>query len=81
MRVRRPSRPAASPTATASSRPKRAGSSSPAGAEFEEFVRELSRPAEADGLPPRLGPPTAEQVEQLAGVAAEHGIAIVGPPL
>jgi hypothetical protein len=51
------------------------------GRQFEEFVRELSRPAEADGLPPQLGPPSPEQVEQLAGVAAEHGIAIVGPPL
>ena len=51
------------------------------GGEFERFVRELSRPAEGDGLPPRTGPPTAEQAEELAAVAATHGIEIVGPPL
>jgi quercetin dioxygenase-like cupin family protein len=51
------------------------------GGEFERFVRELSRPAERDGLPPRTGPPTAEQAEELAAVGAKHGIEIVGPPL
>ena len=51
------------------------------GGEFERFVRELSRPADADGLPPRSGPPTAEQAEHLAAVGAKHGIEIVGPPL
>ena len=51
------------------------------GTKFEEFVRELSRPAEADGLPPQLGPPTPEQADQLAVVGAAHGIEIVGPPL
>lgn len=50
------------------------------GADFEEFVRALGRPAESDGLPP-AGPPTPEQVETLVAVAAEHRIAIVGPPL
>lgn len=48
--------------------------------DFERFVRELSRPAESDGLPPRT-PPTPEQAEQLTVVAARHGIEIVGPPL
>lgn len=52
-----------------------------AGDEFERFVRELSRPAEADGVPPQTGPPTAEAAEHLAAVGAAHGIAIVGPPL
>ena len=36
---------------------------------------------QGDGLPPRTGPPTAEQAEQLATVGAAHGIEIVGPPL
>jgi quercetin dioxygenase-like cupin family protein len=48
--------------------------------DFERFVRALSRPADSDGLPPQA-PPTPEQVEQLAQVAAEHGIELVGPPL
>ena len=51
------------------------------GGEFERFVRELSRPAEAEGVPPRTAPPTAEAAEHLAEVGAAHGIAIVGPPL
>lgn len=50
------------------------------GGDFERFVRELSRPAESDGLPPQL-PPTPEQVERLVGVGAAHGIEIVGAPL
>ena len=49
--------------------------------DFERFVRQLSRPADSEGLPPKAGPPTAEQGAQLAAVAAAHGIAIVGPPL
>jgi quercetin dioxygenase-like cupin family protein len=48
--------------------------------DFERFVRELSRPAEGEGLPPQV-PPTPEQAEQLAQVAAAHGIELVGPPL
>ena len=47
--------------------------------DFERFVRELARPAESEGLPPRPQP-TPDQVEQLA-VAAAHGIELVGPPL
>lgn len=48
--------------------------------DFERFVRELSRPAESDGLPPQT-PPTPEQAERLTVLAARHGIEIVGPPL
>jgi quercetin dioxygenase-like cupin family protein len=48
--------------------------------DFERFVRALSRPAEHDGLPPQE-PPTPEQVDALARVAAAHGIELVGPPL
>ena len=49
--------------------------------DFERFVRAASRSAEGPDLPPRGGPPTPEQVEQLASLAAGFGIEIVGPPL
>ena len=52
--------------------------SSPAG--FEAFVERTSRPAAAPVLPPPAAPPTAEQAAQLAAIAAEHGIEILGPP-
>lgn len=51
-----------------------------AGGDFERFVRALSRPAEADGLPPQA-PPSPEEVDRLVTVAARHRIMIVGPPL
>jgi uncharacterized RmlC-like cupin family protein len=52
--------------------------SSPAG--FEAFVERMSVPADAPVLPEPAGPPTPEQAAQLAAVAAEHGIEILGPP-
>ena len=52
--------------------------SSPAG--FAAFVEEMSVPADAPVLPQPAGPPTPEQAEHLATVAAEHGIEILGPP-
>jgi hypothetical protein len=52
--------------------------SSPLG---ERFVREVSRPAEADELPPPSGPPTLEQQRSLGEIALRHGIELVGPPL
>ena len=53
--------------------------SSPAG--FERFVAEAGRPAESLTLPP-LPPPeeSPPDAEQLATVAAEHGIELLGPP-
>jgi mannose-6-phosphate isomerase-like protein (cupin superfamily) len=51
------------------------------GANFERFVRSLSRPAERPGLPPSQGPPTPEQADALAAAARGHGIELVGPPL
>ena len=48
--------------------------------DFERFVRELSRPAASPGLPPQE-PPTPQQVDRLARLAAAHGIELVGPPL
>jgi hypothetical protein len=51
------------------------------GANFERFVRELSRPAETPTLPPFEGPPTPEQQQHLAEVALRHGIKLIGPPL
>jgi quercetin dioxygenase-like cupin family protein len=49
--------------------------------DFERFVREASRPADRDELPPASGPPTPEQQTMLAEVAIRHGIELVGPPL
>lgn len=51
------------------------------GGDFEGLVRALSRPATAEELPPRSGPPTPEQQERLAAACLEHGIELVGPPL
>jgi len=49
--------------------------------DFERFVVAASKPAEAPGLPPpALGPPTAEEQETLAQLAAEHGSELLGPP-
>ena len=49
--------------------------------DFERFVRQLSRPAEADCLPDPSGPPTPEQQHALATAAAANGIELLGPPL
>jgi quercetin dioxygenase-like cupin family protein len=51
------------------------------GGDFERFVREVSRQAERPGLPSPQGPPTPEQEDAFAGVARQHGIEFVGPPL
>jgi hypothetical protein len=51
------------------------------GGAFERFVQAVGRPAEREGLPDHAGPPTPEEVEALAAVAAGHGISILGPPL
>lgn len=48
---------------------------------FERFVRAMSRPATEPSLPESGGPPPPAAVEALAGVALEHGIELVGPPL
>lgn len=47
---------------------------------FEAFVREVARPAERVELPAGV-PPSAQDMERLAAVAARHGIRFVGPPL
>lgn len=49
--------------------------------DFERFVRELSRPAGAPELPTAAGPPSPEEVQALAAIAARHHIELVGPPL
>jgi quercetin dioxygenase-like cupin family protein len=49
--------------------------------DFERFVRAMSRPAQGDELPAPAGPPTPDQAAALAGLAAEHGVELVGPPL
>jgi mannose-6-phosphate isomerase-like protein (cupin superfamily) len=52
-----------------------------AGGDFERFVRQLSRPAQADRLPDPSGPPTPEQERELAEAASANGIDLLGPPL
>ena len=47
--------------------------------DFEGFVRETSRPAGADDLPPRGGPPSPEQARELTEIAARYGIEILAP--
>lgn len=49
--------------------------------DFEQFVRELARPAPEAVLPAPSGPPTAEQADSLAVLAERHEIELVGPPL
>lgn len=49
--------------------------------DFERFVREASRPAEAPELPPHSGPPTDEQQRALAELCRRHGIELIGAPL
>lgn len=47
--------------------------------DFECFVRDTSRPAASDALPPRGGPPTPEQARALTEIAARHGIEVLAP--
>lgn len=49
--------------------------------DFERFVREVARPAEAVELPPPAGPPTPEEQQGLGELAFRHGIELLGPPL
>ncbi len=49
--------------------------------DFERFVRTMGRPAEHPGLPESAGAPSAEAIQALTAIAAQHGIEIVGPPL
>ena len=47
---------------------------------FEAMVRDTSRPAAFDGLPPQ-DEPTLELQTHLAERCAAHGIELIGPPL
>jgi quercetin dioxygenase-like cupin family protein len=49
--------------------------------DFEGLVRNTSRPAENDGLPPPIDHPTPEQIQALTDACHAHNIEIVGPPL
>jgi mannose-6-phosphate isomerase-like protein (cupin superfamily) len=48
---------------------------------FVGLVREAGRAAKTDGLPELLGPPSREEQDALAHIAAKHGVEFVGPPL
>jgi quercetin dioxygenase-like cupin family protein len=49
--------------------------------DFEQMVRNLSRPAESPQLPEPGGPPSPEEAEALAVACRRHGIELVGPPM
>lgn len=49
--------------------------------DFESFVRATARPAEELRLPTPSGPPSQEEQQAFAEVAARHGIDLIGPPL
>jgi len=49
--------------------------------DFERFVREAARPAEAAELPAASGPPTPEMQKALGELSLRHGIELIGPPL
>src|ERR671920_852544 len=52
---------------------------SPAG--FEELVREMGEPARALTLPPQPeAPPSEAEMQQMAAMAAQHGVEFLGPP-
>lgn len=47
---------------------------------FEGFVREISAPAKEMTLPPRLSPPTPEQLKAMGEIGDKYGIQFLGPP-
>lgn len=49
--------------------------------DFERFVRDASRPAGTNDLPPQSGPPTPEQAAAFAELALRYEIELIGPPL
>ena len=51
------------------------------GADFENFVRALGRPAESDEIPPPSPPPSEEEAAELGRLSGSFGIDLVGPPL
>jgi hypothetical protein len=52
---------------------------SPAG--FEDFIREMGEPARLLTVPPQPEASLSEaEMQQLAAIAARHGIEILGPP-
>lgn len=51
-----------------------------AGKDFEDFLREASRPAEGPGLPEAVEP-TPQMQADLGRIAAGHRIDLIGPPL
>ena len=50
------------------------------GPDFKGMVRDVSRPAENDGLPPAAVPSPA-MIEALARACERRGISLLGPPM
>lgn len=50
------------------------------GGDFERMIWESGRPAERDGLPPRIAP-GPQEVAALEAACRRNGIELVGPPL
>ena len=52
---------------------------SPAG--FEDLLRDMGEPARALTLPPQPeAPPSEAEMQQMAAIAAQHGVEFLGPP-
>lgn len=49
--------------------------------DFEQFVRAVGRETDRDDLPPQAGPPSPEDIKQLAAAAGRFRIEVVGPSL
>ena len=52
---------------------------SPAG--FEDLLRDMGEPARALTMPPQPeAPPSEAEMQQMAAIAAQHGVEFLGPP-
>jgi len=49
--------------------------------DFEGMLRAAGRPAEHEGLPPRLAEPSPKQAAALDRACRAHGIELIGPPM
>lgn len=49
--------------------------------DFERMLRAVARPPAHDGLPPHMGPPSAEEAAGLEEACRANGIVLIGPPM